>query len=430
MSIKVMALIYEADLPRDEKTILQAYADHADPSGRNIFPAVERIAWKTSYCERSVQRITRKLEERGVLVPDGVGPHGTNRYRIPLEALPKRPSYEEHRVAKLRGDKSRKEGVQNRAENSDKMSPNPSCDPPSDPSEDTPAASAAESPGLSFKCICPHCGCRLLAPMGGGRAFCAICDMMVTPYFATNPPPTPPPPEDPPEIEGGCPGCGGRGWYVKAGHACDGTDEVCAVTCPVEVQVECECEGSAAPPDGKEPPGNLPSACPHCGSTSWCACADSNATPCPECGSKSGHRDTCSRKNAGMGAPARQSPGWREQAAAVQGYPHAEELERALRRFGDRAGELRGLAVQLWEAFALELPASKKRHSWWVGQLDELYQAAGGDWSLVKEAGRRLREGGCTLSSPGSLIKTFEGIKAERASAPLSSSQPVAVYSD
>lgn len=49
-----------------------------------------------------------------------------------------------------------------------------------------------------------------------------------------------------------CSNCQGDGWTlgigVESGHGCDGTDEVCAVTCPVPVQVqiqeECdECGG-------------------------------------------------------------------------------------------------------------------------------------------------------------------------------------------
>jgi hypothetical protein len=70
---------------RPEKYVLLAYGDHADQNGRNVFPSVELISRKTGYEERSVQSITRKLEELGYLVADGQGPHGTNRWMIPLE---------------------------------------------------------------------------------------------------------------------------------------------------------------------------------------------------------------------------------------------------------------------------------------------------------------------------------------------------------
>ena len=74
-----------ASLTRAEKYVLLAYADHADQSGRNIYPSVDLVARKTGYSERAVQTATRRLEENGYLIPDGQGPRGTNRYRIPLQ---------------------------------------------------------------------------------------------------------------------------------------------------------------------------------------------------------------------------------------------------------------------------------------------------------------------------------------------------------
>lgn len=42
-----------------------------------------------------------------------------------------------------------------------------------------------------------------------------------------------------------CSHCGGQGWYedVEAGHACDGTEQVCSQTCPVPIpcQTQCPC---------------------------------------------------------------------------------------------------------------------------------------------------------------------------------------------
>lgn len=88
MSVKVMGMVWDADLPRAEKYVLLAYADHAKHDGTGIFPAVALISRKTGYDERSVQRITRNIEsEYGLLIPDGKGPHGENRWRIPLEVL-------------------------------------------------------------------------------------------------------------------------------------------------------------------------------------------------------------------------------------------------------------------------------------------------------------------------------------------------------
>jgi len=87
MSVKVMGMVWDADLARDEKYILLAYADHADHEGRNVFPSIMRIARKTGYTTRSVQLITKKLIEMGILIPTGVGPKRTNRYIISLAKL-------------------------------------------------------------------------------------------------------------------------------------------------------------------------------------------------------------------------------------------------------------------------------------------------------------------------------------------------------
>lgn len=68
----------------EERLVLLAYADHADDEGASIFPAVARVARKTGLTERSVQRITRRLTSAGLLLPDGSGPKGTRRWRMPL----------------------------------------------------------------------------------------------------------------------------------------------------------------------------------------------------------------------------------------------------------------------------------------------------------------------------------------------------------
>jgi hypothetical protein len=67
----------------NHKYILIAYADHADHNGRNIFPAISTVSKKTGLDDRTVQRMTRDLEEMGYLVEDGQGPRGTNRWKLP-----------------------------------------------------------------------------------------------------------------------------------------------------------------------------------------------------------------------------------------------------------------------------------------------------------------------------------------------------------
>ncbi|MBN1348399.1 helix-turn-helix domain-containing protein [candidate division KSB1 bacterium] len=91
MSVKVMGLVWESDLPAAQKLVLLSYADHADHDGNNVFPSIGLIAWKTGYSERQIQRITRDLESRKILIKDELpGPGGVNRFKIDFSALPLR----------------------------------------------------------------------------------------------------------------------------------------------------------------------------------------------------------------------------------------------------------------------------------------------------------------------------------------------------
>ena len=93
MSVKAMSLVWDLPCPGEwngiefkpgHKYILIAYADHADHHGRNIYPAIATVAKKTGYEDRSVQRLTRELEDMGILIPDGQGPRGTNKWYLPF----------------------------------------------------------------------------------------------------------------------------------------------------------------------------------------------------------------------------------------------------------------------------------------------------------------------------------------------------------
>ena len=92
MSVKIMGMVFDLEMDPERKFVLLAYADHADHDGGSIFPAVARIAKKTGYSERTVQRSTRTLEEEGYLVADGSGPHGTNKWCIPISGGEIRPT--------------------------------------------------------------------------------------------------------------------------------------------------------------------------------------------------------------------------------------------------------------------------------------------------------------------------------------------------
>ena len=67
----------------NHKFVLIAYADHADHAGKNIWPAIKTISEKTGLDERTVQRMTHDLDSMGLLVDDGQGPRGTNKWSLP-----------------------------------------------------------------------------------------------------------------------------------------------------------------------------------------------------------------------------------------------------------------------------------------------------------------------------------------------------------
>lgn len=67
------------------KYVAIIYADHAWEDGSHAHPAVETVARAIGVDERTVQRHLRTLVKLGMLIPDGKGPKGTNRYKFPLE---------------------------------------------------------------------------------------------------------------------------------------------------------------------------------------------------------------------------------------------------------------------------------------------------------------------------------------------------------
>lgn len=95
MSVKAMSLVWDMTCPDtvngmefkpSHKFCLLAYADHADHNGKNIFPAVGTVAKKTGLDERTVQRLTADMVNMCILLDDGKGPRGTNRWSLPYSA--------------------------------------------------------------------------------------------------------------------------------------------------------------------------------------------------------------------------------------------------------------------------------------------------------------------------------------------------------
>ena len=125
MSVKAMSLVWDMECPAflngkefktSHKFLLLSYADHADFAGRNIWPAVGTMARKTGMDDRTVQRLTADLSEMGLLLDDGHGPKGTNKWALPFNAGGDKLSP----LTNRRGDK-----------NSESLGDNPSGDNPS-----------------------------------------------------------------------------------------------------------------------------------------------------------------------------------------------------------------------------------------------------------------------------------------------------------
>ena len=69
MSIKLMSLVWDSELPTDEKFVALALADFADDDGNRIYPSVSTIARKVGKSERQVQRTLSKLKRSRLLTP-------------------------------------------------------------------------------------------------------------------------------------------------------------------------------------------------------------------------------------------------------------------------------------------------------------------------------------------------------------------------
>lgn len=79
----VLRLPITEEFNSEAKFIATVYADHAWEDGSRAYPAVETVAKITGFSTRTVQRYLRLLEKT-LLMQDGKGPRGTNRYKFTL----------------------------------------------------------------------------------------------------------------------------------------------------------------------------------------------------------------------------------------------------------------------------------------------------------------------------------------------------------
>ena len=96
MSIRIMTQVWELDLPHNTQSILLALADHADDDGF-CYPSVGRLAWKTGYGVRQVQRTLKELRDQGLAIATGSlagGRYNTVVYKLDPGAGRRKPAFE------------------------------------------------------------------------------------------------------------------------------------------------------------------------------------------------------------------------------------------------------------------------------------------------------------------------------------------------
>lgn len=98
MSIKKMVEVWEIELDHPEQSVMLTLADHADDDGSKVFPSVARIAWRTGYGVRQVQRILKRLRDDLhliQLVQKGGGRGKPSEYKLTLENGDKKTPFNE-----------------------------------------------------------------------------------------------------------------------------------------------------------------------------------------------------------------------------------------------------------------------------------------------------------------------------------------------
>lgn len=116
MSVEQMGLVWKHQFDHAEQAVMLALADHAHDDGTEIRPGVARIAWKTGYSERQVQRILTKLRddmEILVMTRKGDGRGNPNVYRIDwTKGVKKAPFTPKKKgdIEAVKGDISEKKG--------------------------------------------------------------------------------------------------------------------------------------------------------------------------------------------------------------------------------------------------------------------------------------------------------------------------------
>src|SRR3990167_9184259 len=101
MSVTVMAEVWRLDLPKAEKLVLLAFADHAHDDGSKSHPGIARLRYKTGLSETAVHRALNGLRDAGLLVAEAYATGGRGRateYRVVTVAGTRLADFEEWRA--------------------------------------------------------------------------------------------------------------------------------------------------------------------------------------------------------------------------------------------------------------------------------------------------------------------------------------------
>jgi hypothetical protein len=94
VTLKQTRAVWELELSAQEKLLLLAYVEFAHSDGTGIFPAQSKLSKMTGLCVRAVRYMSRRLETKGYLKPDGISPLSTRRWILdlsPRHAMPEAP---------------------------------------------------------------------------------------------------------------------------------------------------------------------------------------------------------------------------------------------------------------------------------------------------------------------------------------------------
>lgn len=138
MSIYLMSVVWTLDLPRHVVFFLLTLADHASDDGKNIYPSIRYLSWKTGYSERQIQRLLKILQREGILKILVEATHDfPNHYQMNLEFCKKKLPFDrgDKKSPHNRGDKQIRQVVTNVIGRGDTI---PSPKPPIETSIKTP----------------------------------------------------------------------------------------------------------------------------------------------------------------------------------------------------------------------------------------------------------------------------------------------------